>query len=278
MSRKAMLVPEGTFRSPLIRISAIFFFITAGLAALTLMSFLLPGSIFFQIAPDSMLDASGYTTWLVLHTAFKVVSLGCALLAGIGLITVSCGNVGKGTGILERGLNILQIIFTVTTIVAAGYFLYRAVAVSLIYLRVEGGIIPLFSVLLAEVLMAVQAAGIYFVLRRFIDSLSLTVATAGYISLSGVIKGSSIPMLSSVGLLILGGVNVGLGVYNIIVFTKWLAGGIPALTLITAALMHLAGAAGCILMGLYLRKYKSTSEYILYKGTPVETEEENEEV
>lgn len=273
MKTKAIIVPEGTFRSPLIRISAIFFLIAAGFAALTLISFPVGGTFFFQIAPDSTLDASGYTTWMIIHTAIKVFSLGCALLAGIGLITVSCGNVGKGTGIIERGLHILQIVLTVTSVIAAGYFLYRAAAVSLIYLRMEGGIIPLFSVLLAEALLAVQAAAIYFVLRRFIDALSLTAATAGYISVSGVIKGSSIPVLSSVGLLILGGVNVGLCVYNIILFIKWEC----ALAVLLPVLMHLAAAVGCCLMGLYLRKYKSTSEYLLYKGTPVEQEEKTEE-
>lgn len=274
MSRKAMLVPEGTFRSPLIRISAIIFFVAAGFAALTLVS----GSFLLQIAPDTTLDASGYTTWMIFHTAFKVFSLACALISGIGLITVSCGNVGKGTGMIDRGLHILQIVLTVTTVIAAGYFLFRAVAVSLLYLRVEGGIIPLFSILLAEVVLAVQAAGIYILLRRFIDALSLTAATAGYISLSGVIKGSSIPALSSVGLLILGGVNAGLGVYEIIVFTKWLSYGLPVFTSLLPVAMYFASAVGCILMGLYLRKYKSTSEYILYKGVPAEQEENSEEV
>ena len=269
MSRKAMLVPEGTFRSPLIRISAIFFFIAAGFAAFTLVSC----SFLLQIAPDTTLDSSGYTTWMIFHTAFKVFSLGCALLAGIGLITVSCGNVGKGTGIIDRGMHIVQIVLTVTTVIAALYFLFRAAAVSLLYLSVEGGILLLFPVLLAELVLAAQAAGIYILLRRFIDSLSLTAAMAGYISLSGVIKGSSIPMLSSVGLLILGGVNAGLGVYEIIVFAKWLSSGFLAFTSLLPVAMYFASAMGCILMGLYLRKYKSTSEYILYKGTPVEQED-----
>lgn len=269
MYKKAVLVPDGTFRSPLIAIAGWLFLIAAVLAAGS------TGCILFsdtfaaaQVSPVSTLGEGPRITWTVLHCSFMVVTLYCSVVASIGLLSVSRGEIVRGTGVIDRGMNILQIIFTATSSLAAVYYVVRMVLYALSLLSTDTGVILLVPSAMAELLLGAQAALIYKVLRRFIDALGHAAASAGYTTTTGVLRGY-ISMLSGDGLLILSALNLALGASRLIVFTEWEGATGSALLFLPAA-MYVFSAAGCCLMGLYLRKYKNTSEYLLYKGKPVE--------
>lgn len=274
MNHKTVLVPEGTFRSPLIRIIAILCALTAAAGFLGILSLFAPGSIIFLDA-DSVTD-DARLTWTLIHIGFIVFGAVCAGLMALSLFHAVRGSVSKGADLLTRGTRILRIAVTVTGVIALIHFIYGVIRYIIAGLSVEGGVISLFSILLAEFLLAAIVYFIYVKLRQFLECVGDTAASLAYTNTSGVLKSPSISMFVPVGFLILGIVNVYLAINRIHTISVWAPYNIPAissLVLYFSAAMFLFGGAADVLLFLYLRKYKMTSEYLLYKGTPVEEAE-----
>lgn len=271
MNKKAVLVPDGTFRSPLIRVTAILCAVAALSGFAGTLSLFFPGSIIFLDA-DSVTD-DARLTWTLIHIGFIVFGFLCALLMAAGLFHSVRGKVSSGMDLLTRGTRVLRIAVTVVGVIALIHFIFGLIGYIIAGLSVNGGVIALFSILLAEFLLAAIVYFIFVMLRKFLECVGDTAASISYIITSQTLRSPSISMFSAVGFLILGLVNLFLFVNRITTITAWAPYNIPtvsSLVLYFSAAMFLFGGAACVLLFLYLRKFKMTSEYLLYKGTPVE--------
>lgn len=274
MNQKAVLVPEGTFRSPLIRITSILCAAAAALAFISVPALFLPNYLWmYLVSPDNDVYVSIGITWVILHCAFLIFSFLCSLLMAACLLRTVKGNVQEGMDLLGRGTRALRITLTFIAAVALVAFVVLLIFYSIAALSLNDGIILFFSGLLAELLMGTIAAAVFLLLYRFLETLADTAATIARTVISGILRAPSISMFSATGFLILGIVNTILSVTRFLTFKAWSAtDDAPFITTLLAvpALMYLLSGAACVLLFLYLRKFKMTSEYLLYKGTPVE--------
>lgn len=274
MNQKAVLVPDGTFRSPLIRITAILCGAATALAFISVIALFLPGFLWmYQVSPDSIIYGSGGVTWTILHCALLIFSFLSSLLMAACLFRTAKGNIQEGMDLLGRGTRALRITLTFIAAVALVAFVVMLIFYSIATLSLNDGIFLFFSGLLAELFMGTIAAATFLLLRRFLETLADTAATIARTVISGSLRAPSISMFSATGFLILGIVNVLLSITRFLTFKAWSAmDDASAITALLAvpALMYLLAGAACVLLFLYLRKFKMTSEYLLYKGTPVE--------
>lgn len=271
MSHKSVLVPEGTLRSPLIRIIAILCALTAAAGLLSLASLLIPGAF-------GLLDAVSTTksikfSWTFIHTAFILFGTVCAGLMAGGLFLTLRNKLSKGADLIAQGCRILRLVITGIGIAAAAIFVIRLFLYIWHFLGVNGGIISLFSGVLSEFFLAAIAVLIFLKTRQFLEAVGDTAASIDRTITSGILTAPSISMFSATGFLILGIVNGYLAINRITTICAWTGHDIPALSslvLYCSVAMFLIGCAADILLFFFLKKFKNTSEYLLYKGTPAE--------
>lgn len=278
MNKKmSVIVPEGSFRSKLIPVAAV-------LSALAAVAGVLSALILFTPGAINYLDVTGGTysaklTWTVIHIMVLVFFTVWSALSAVALLSAKFDKIGEGMDLFSHGTRILRGALGFIGIAMLVLFVVRAVLYSIACLTSDVdagyGLIFLFSALLGEIVLAGIAAAIIILLRRFLDTIGDSAASVTRTITSGVLKGSSIPMASAIGCMVVGIGSLILGAGRMSAAAVWAAEGVPSLYTFmlyaAAALFFLSGAANT-LMFLYLRKFKQTSEYLLFKGTPVEEE------
>ena len=275
MNKKSVIVPEGTFRSKLTAIaSALFAGATlAGIASI--LSAFADLSHFHETAAPEGIKAA----LVVLHGLLtdapveKQVNMTFAILLGIsillgtlfsaalavGIFRMQRGKAASGAQLIARGAKILFYATTVIGIGAAPLFAIRFVTYVMMYLSAGSkGLIFMLTGVATELVLGVFATLIILKLRRFFDSVGDCALSISRTLTTGVLNAPTISMTPAIGALLLGiaCVLIALGCASVI----------------TAAMFLLIGAAD-ILLFVYLRTYKRSSEYLLYKGTPVTVQE-----
>ena len=277
MNKKSVLVPEGTFCSKLTGIASALFAAVTLAGAANIISVFLPGGLsrfHATAAPEGV-----KTALVVLHGLLTrapvdeqvnltfAILLGISILLGtlfsaalaVGIFQMQRGKTACGGQLIARGAKILFYAITVIGIGAAVPFTIRLVTYIKMYLS-DGidGIILMLTGVVTELALGAIATFIVLKLRRFFDSVGDCVLSISRTLTSGILNAPTISMSSAVGCLLLGiaCVLIALGCASVI----------------TAAMFLLGGAAG-ILMFLYLRTYKRSSEYLLFKGTPATVED-----
>ena len=271
MNQKTVLVPKGTFHSPVIPAATILYILTALAGVL---------SLFFLFSPNALsyVDADSPAgsiklTWTIIHIGVIALTVPCAALIGWGVFHTIRGNVKNGMSLISRMADVMRLVITGIGCVALVLFVVRLVPYVGYYLSINGGIIPLFSGLLAEVILAAAACAIVLLLRKFFDSTGTCALSIAQTLTSGTLHYPSISITPANGLLILGLVSVYLAANRILTISTWTQYQIPTLSLMTlycAAAMFLMGGIANLLLFAYLRRYKYKSEYLLFKGAPVD--------
>lgn len=273
MNQKAVRVPEGTFHSALIPIAAVLSALSAIAGVISIALLFTPNAIYFVEANPLRLSAR--QTWTVIHILFLVFStLWSAIVAG-GLISALAGRLEKGMDLISRCARILRHAIAVVTVAIALVFALRTVRFVKVCMGVDGGIIPLFSTMLAEVVLAGIAVAIIRFLRRVLECADDTALSLSYTVSTLTIRSYSFDPFASTGMLFLGFARLYQFTNRFLAAGTWANQQLPEMyshMLLFAGVMFLLGGTADFLLHRYLRRLKLKSEYLLYKGTPIEQE------
>ncbi|MBR3704768.1 MAG: hypothetical protein IKM11_04725 [Oscillospiraceae bacterium] len=295
MNKKSVLVPEGTFRSKLLPIAAVLLSVAALSAILTILSVLLPGGFsVFQAtaATEKMKDAMSVIhsmsdrltiadvtgdvtmTWTIIHAFSILFAAAGSVSMTIGLLLAKRGDFNRGAEVIDRGAKFLYYLTTAAGIAAAVLFLIRAVPYIFVDMMEAGGAGFLFALpcLMFEIVLAALTCFIILKLRRFLDRFGDCAFSISRTLASGILRYPAIPTTSAVGCLLLGLSGLLLAWNRISTICSCGYSAADTLILYFSAAMFLFGGAAAILLFFCLRSYKRSSEYLLYKGTPVEDE------
>lgn len=273
MNKKTVLVPEGTFRSRLIPVAAVLSALGAVTGFLSLLSLMIPGAV--NLLDAASVDISAKLTWTIFYIVFVVFAAMCGLFLSLSLFTMQRGDLNRGADLLSRGAKIGFYAVTGIGIAAAVLFVIRFVLYFIVNIAAGGsaGFVYAFSILLAELFLLVIAAVVVWLLRSFMDMAGDCAVSIAYILTSGTLRSPSISMKNAIGCLSLGLAGVYMFINRLTTVSAWAESEMSGLVMLplylSAAAFLLSGAAGLV-MFLYLRSFKRTSEYLLYKGTPVE--------
>lgn len=288
MNKKSVLVPEGTFRSKLTGIATALFAAAALAGVLSILCVFAPGGLLLfreTAAPEGI-----KTALVVLHGLLTDISvdeqvtltfailLGVSILFGtifsaalsVGIFQMQRGKAAHGAQLIARGAKILFYTTTALGLGAAVLFAIRLVRYIIMYL--SGGIDGLMLMMpgvATEILLGAIATLIILKLRRFFDSAGDCALSISRTLTAGILSAPTISMTPAVGCLLLGISGLLLALARISAISTQAA--VPVLYF-SGAMFLFGGAAG-IVMFFYLRNFKRSSEYLLYKGTPATVEE-----
>ena len=275
MNKKSVIVPEGSFRSKLTTIASALFAGAALAGIISILSAFADLSRFHETAAPALIKTLlvALHGWLTDAPVEKQVNMTFAILLGIsillgtlfsaalavGIFQMQRGKAASGAQLIARGAKILFYATTVIGIGAAPLFAIRFVTYVMMYLSAGSkGLIFMLTGVATELVLGVFATLIILKLRRFFDSVGDCALSVSRTLTTGVLRAPTISMTPAIGALLLGIVSVLIA--------------LNCAGVITAAMFFCGGAAG-VLMYLYLRTYKRSCEYLLYKGTPVTAEE-----
>ena len=277
MNKKSVLVPEGTFRSKLTTIASALFAAATLAGVANIISVFLPAGLsrFHETAAPEGIK----TALVVLHGLLTdapvdeqvnltfAILLGISILLGtlfsaalaVGIFQMQRGKAANGAQLISRSAKILFYALTALGIGAAVVFAIRFVTYIMMYL--SGGIDGLMLMMpgvATELALGAIATVIVLKLRRFFDSVGDCALSISRTLTTGVLNAPTISMAPAIGSLLLGiaCVLIALGCTGLL-----------------AKAMFLLGGTADILLFVYLRTYKRSSEYLLYKGTPATVEE-----
>lgn len=275
MQSSNVTAPPGMFRSPLIPAAAVCFTISS-LMGLGATLFLFDGG--FQAALIQKILISGIRTesalhgWTLINNVISVVCFLSPAVTAAGLWTALRGQPAKGMNLLSNAARWLLYAVRASGAAALIVLIFRATRYILATIVRDDGVYLLFSTLLMEGLMVVQAVFLYRTLCRFLDCAECSAAGMGYTLSTGKLDPGALPAFTATGLLILGILGLVLSVDRLFSLTiasdgfkqyyKILAADHPGQYL--AAVSLLIGGIGDILLSRYLKFCKRSSERAVF--------------
>ncbi len=277
MNQQTVSIEKGTFKSPLVPITAVMFAAAAVFSALAVGTLFHPASIPAIISDmelGQIYDPNAQRTWLVIYIAVMVVNCLGALVLAAGLFLVLMGRHYVGTDLLYKTAKWTLKGVNISGAAALVYFIFRAVRYIVLCCQVNGGTLPLFSMVLMEGLMGTQAWILFIKLRQFLECAMDAAASVGYTLTTDKLNAPTIPAFSATGFLVLALFNIGIALDRFFTFVhiqKNLSVTYE-FPIATEPVQILSGtafafaAAGCLLMFFYLRGYKNKSERLLLRS------------
>ena len=276
MNLKTVDVEKGTFRSGLVPAAAALFALSA-LCGLLAVGFLFHPSSIPAIISDMELgqiyDPSAQLTWLVIYIAVTVVNCLGTMVLSSGMAQILTGRNHQGMDLIYQYAKWMLVGVNISGVVTFAYFIVRAALYIFRCLSVNGGLIPLMSMLIMECLMVAQAWILFIKLRQFLSSATDTAASIGYTLSSGKLDAPAIPAFTATGFLVLGLFDAGIALdrfftlvhkqKNLSVTYDFPLAQEPV-QLLSGASFALA-AVGSFLLYRYLREYKRKSERLLFR-------------
>lgn len=276
MTRPTVSAPPELFRSPLLPAAAVCYIAALVPGVLCALSLLLPGTIDFLIA-DLFRGGTGsgeaLITWCVFHISLILLGLaGCGAMA-LGLVTDLWVRPGRGMGLLRKTAQGLYYALHGFGAVLGVVFVYRFVRFLVINLPDASGLYASYAMVISEGLTGSLAVGAFLLLRNFLDCACRSAASMCYTRYSGLLDSVSIPGFTATGFLILGILGLILALERVSTLTiawalqpyyKLILADHPVLIL--ASVLYILGAAGNILISIFLRRYKRTTERLLFRN------------
>lgn len=276
MNLKTVDVEKGTFRSELVPAAAALFALSALCGLLAVGSLFHPRSIPAVISDmelGQIYDPSAQLTWLVIYIAVTVVNCLGTMVLSSGMAQILTGRNHKGMDLIYQYAKWMLVGVNISGVVVFVYFIVRAALYIFRCLSVNGGLIPLMSMLIMECLMVAQAWILFAKLRQFLSSAMDAAASIGYTLSSGKLDAPAIPAFTATGFLVLGLFDAGIALdrfftlvhkqKNLSVTYDFPLAQEPV-QLLSGASFALA-AVGSFLLYRYLREYKRKSERLLFR-------------
>lgn len=275
MDRTSVSAPSELFRSPLLPVAAVCYCAATVPGVLCALTLVKPGTM--DVLINDLLEGGtgsgdALITWCVFHVTLILLGLICVGTMALGLVTELWIRPGRGLSLLRMISQGLYYGLHGFGAVLGTLFVYRFVRFLVINLPTAGGLYATYAMVISEGLMGSLAVGVFVLLRNFLDCACRSAASMAYTRYSGVLDSVSIPGGTATGFLVLGLFGLYLAVERMTTLTivwalqpyyKLLVASHPALYL-TAA-MYALGSAGNFLVSAYLRRYKRTTERLLFR-------------
>lgn len=274
-SSNPVSVTPGMFRSPLAPAAAGFLGVGALLGLGAVLFFLDPGYFPWlteKILRSGIRTASALQTWTLIHIAVTVLCCVCPAVTLWGMWHAVGNSPARGLNFLSNAAAGLLRTVHISAALALVVFLFRAGRYLLGLIGRFDWLYQLFATFVMEGLMVVQAVFLYRMLCRFLDACEGCAASMGYTLSSGKLDPGSIPSFAATGLMILGIAGMVLSADRLLTMTiasdgfkqyyKFLVADHPGQWFCAATLF--IGGIGDILLSLFLRFYKRTSERALF--------------
>lgn len=268
-------VQPGMFRNSLAPAAAVCLSLAAVLGLGAILFFFDPGYFPWlteKILRSGIRTASALRTWTVVHIAVTVVCCIGPAATAWGMWQTLRGSHANGMNFLGNAARWALRAVHAAAILALVLFLYRAARYFLGLIGRFDWLYQLFASFVMEGLMVAQAVFLYRTLCRFLEDCEGGCASIGYTLSSGKLDPGSIPAFAPTGLMILGIAGIVLSADRLITMTiasdglkqyyKFLVADHPGQWLCAATLF--VGGIGDILLSLYLKFYKRTSERALF--------------
>lgn len=271
MVSKTIAVGPGMFKSSLAPAAAVLYSLTALLGFSGVV--LLFDRNFAQILVQQLMSSgirsqSALDMWYVINTSVTVLSFLCPLALAVGIWTVLRGKYAQGLTFLANCSQGLLYGVYGSAAIALAVYAFRLVRYIAMVLPQNDAAYLIYSLLISEGLMGVQAWLLFRVVCKFLTCVGDSAASMGYTLSSGKLDSISTPAFTVTGLLILAGVNVALGVDRIFTVTivqaysgdyySLLTAAHPGLVL--AAATQLTGAVANVVLSIYLKRYNRLCE------------------
>lgn len=277
MDKHKIPVSAQLYRSPLLPVSAVLYSGAAVLGFCSLLQLLNPDAM-AALAEDlfhsGIMSASAMRTWQVIHVGVILAGFLCAAAMSGCLLLEFWSAAGKGLRCLYTLTHWGVYMLNALGAVVLGILICKAGRYVLECLTINEGLYYLYSMLVSEALMVALAVFLFVLTRRFLNSICDAAVSMAYSRTCGWLDTVSIPGLAPVGFLVCAVVNGFIAaerLFTVTIVKEYLNDhyGVlvaqhPILRLTAAACFLAAGAN--LLMGLYLRKYKSNTEWLLYQS------------
>lgn len=275
MRNTPVTMTPGMFRSSLAPMAAVCLTLASALGLGSVLYLADPGylaAVSEKILISGIRTASAHTTWMIIHIVVSVICFVFPAVTAAGIWMTLRGKPAKGMNFLSNTARGLLGLVHISGWIALAVFLIRATLYILSLLRRQDWIYQLFAVFVMEGLMGSQAVFLHRMLCRFLDACDGCAASIGYTLSSGKLDPGSIPAFAATGLLILGIAGLVLSADRLITMTigydgfkqfyKFVWSAHPGQWLCAATLF--VGGIGDILLALYLKFYKRTSERTIF--------------
>ena len=275
MEREVIPVDLRRFRSSLPAIAAALYALAAVCGLVGAVLLLDPGSraaLTEDVILSGILERSAINTWKLIYGSIGVLAFLCPafLAAGIGLALK--GRTLKGMTLLHGLAKGLHISVAVSGAMALALLIFRLGRYILMCIGINGGSYLLYTMLMSEAIMVVQAFLLYKLIRRFLLCARECTASLGYTLSASALDRTTWPAFAATGLLILGIVCPVLAADRL--FTLTIVDSFPAdyyailvtedpIQIFTGIALFLGGI-GNILLSIYVRRFKKLAERIIY--------------
>lgn len=276
--RQRVPVTPGMFRHFLAPAAAIFLGLGALLGLGSLLYLLDPGypaAVMEKIVVSGIRTASALRTWTFLHFAVSFISTVCPGFVVLGMIRLFRGQAAKAMNSLANTAHRLLILLRILGWGLLGLFCVRFALYVAGILHRQDWPYQLLATTLMEAMMMALAIFTYRFLCRFLDESEGSAASIGYTLSSGFLDPGSVSAFTATGLTVLGLVALVLTADRLVTMTiaydgykhyyKFLLAVHPGQWLCAGSLFF--GAVGNLLLSIYLRFYKRTSERAVFYAT-----------
>lgn len=277
MERSAFMIRTEKLKSPLVP-AAIVLYILAALVGIpgVLLLFNREYTLFLleDLIAGGISDASSIRSWRVINSAVSLLAcFGPALMAA-GLLIARKGRPVRGLGLLSTAAQWLLWGVYASGGLCLVIFIFRFFRFLIISSSHPSGIVAIYSMIISEGLMVVQAVFLFFLIRRFLSCCMDATASMAYTLATGKLDDRSIPSLPATGFLLLAVVGFFIAVNRLFTLTivvnvvqsyyKLLIASHPGLW--AEAICLILGSIANILIYCHLRRYKKVTEQALYEA------------
>lgn len=277
MEKPATRIDSNKLKSPLISASS-FLYILAAVAGIPGVMLLFNRDYALLLVQDliagGISDASSIRSWQMINAAISILACFGPGLMAAGLLITRNGKAVRGLGILSTATQWLLYAVYASGGVCLAIFVFRFIRFLIVNGSHLGGIVAIYSMIISEGLMGVQAVFLFFLIRKFLNCCLDSTASMTYTLATGKLDDRSIPSLPATGFLILAIVGLFIAVNRLFTLTivvnvvhsyyKLLIASHPALW--AEAVCLILGSIANVMICRYLRSYKKITEQALYEA------------
>lgn len=280
MPQKTIPISPEEFKHPLVPAAAVFYTLSALLGVVGVV--LLFDSQYAAILVQDRLAGgvvlkSALVIWQCIDTGITVLSCLCPAAMAIGLWLVLRRRYAVGMKVISRLFQYLLWAVYGSALFTLGCYLFGMIRNTVYYLSFNAGLYYVYSLLITEGLMGVQAWLMFLLVRKFLrDSGDCTFSIA-YTLTSGKLDSVSIPSFPRLGFLILGCVQLALAcnyIGTIVLVENYVQNYYQLLMAehpgqYLAAATLICGALGNFLLSFYLRNYNRICERTRFRASRI---------
>ena len=227
-----------------------------------------------DMVTSGIANPASQQTWMVVNRAVTLLSCLCPAIMAAGLLITRRISPLRGMNLLSCAAQGLLWLTYITGGAACLLFAYRFIRYIAANLTHPSGLMALYSMVISEALMAVQAVFLFVMIRKFLNACIDSATSIAFTLASSKLDNRSIPGFSSTGFLVLSLVGLCLALDRMLTVTavmnvvrsyyKILVSDHPGIIMESICLV--LGAAANFLTHRILKSYKQKTELALYKA------------